>query len=847
MSGPFGSSPWLYNPGGGFYDYEIDGSLRFDSYDGSYLERNFSSTGNTKTFTVSFWFKRSRNNINEYLFAWGSSVNDRFHMDINTSGTFQIEGKSGGSTQVKMEGGPILADLSSWYHFVLRVDTTQSTASNRVRLYVNGELMTFNSNTYPGQNAILNYNNNGQFRIGRAGWDTNYFQGYMANFISVDGQSLDPTSFGKSKAGIWIPKEYSGSYGTNGFKLEFNGNTNDTSGNGHNLTAYNLNGSNDYVPDSPTNNFATWNLAQVWSQNNSTFPQVQQGGLRAYFTGFDVYKYITASQSIAPGTGKWYFEIRMANSLGSTNDIYSLGLISNGPDHTPRWLDTYGPQYAYISWRGNTGQRTLYLKDESVSQTTVSVANMTAGDIWQWAYDSDTGKLWVGNNNSWYGSGSPNPSTGTDPTYTFADNTRSLVLHAQGQNYNIGSVYMDLNCGQDSSFFGQRTAGGNSDANGIGDFVYAPPTGFLALCAANMPAPAIDPASDDTPEDYFNTVLWTGNSTSSQSITGVGFQPDFVWAKARPDNSGVNLIDAVRGATKNLKSSSTDNEQTVNTLTSFDSDGFTVGDGNGYDINKNGESVVGWCWLAGNGTTSNSTGSITTTVSANQDAGFSILTYTGNATSGATLGHGLASAPEMIITKFRQGGSPGSGWLWPVYHKDVGTGYYLRLQATDGRTSNSQTVQSVGASTYTIGNDGHINQASGNFVAYCFHSVEGYSKIGSYAGNGANKGPYVYTGFRPAFVFRKKFSASGSWYMQDNRRPGNNKTGTNQGQTGNEGRNWWIRANSTAAESTAFYGIEILSNGFRITTAEGDHNSTGVDYLYMAIAEQPFKYANARI
>ena len=323
----------------------------------------------------------------------------------------------------------------------------------------------------------------------------------------------------------------------------------------------------------------------------------------------------------------------------------------------------------------------------------------------------------------------------------------------------------------------------------------------------------------DDPSEFFNTVLWSGNS-STQSITGVGFQPDFVWLKSRTNSASHRLNDSNRGVNKQLASNSTDAESSFTTmLTSFDSDGFTLG--NNVGINGTGYTNVGWNWKANGGTTSsNSDGTITSTVQANTTAGFSIVTFTGTSTN-VTTGHGLNQAPEIFFAKSRVSNSTN----WNTYTSVIdGSLDYLFLNSTDaaGNASNSLPTSSV---LYT-------NQTDSS-VAYCFHSVKGYSKIGKYTGNGNADGTFVYTGFKPAWIMIHRTDSSGeNWQMFDNKRDG-----FNNGSSSNK----MLKANVSETEDSNSTGfLDLLSNGFKVRESAARHNASGGTYIYMAFAEHPF-------
>ena len=335
----------------------------------------------------------------------------------------------------------------------------------------------------------------------------------------------------------------------------------------------------------------------------------------------------------------------------------------------------------------------------------------------------------------------------------------------------------------------------------------------------------------DDPTIYFNTKPYAGNN-STQSITGVGFQPDWVWLKSRSDAGEHTLYDSVRGATKRLDSAATDSEDTVtNGLTSFDSDGFSLGAGG----NENSaSSIVSWNWKASGSTASNTDGTnITSTVSANTTAGFSIVSYTGSGTISDTVGHGLGTTPNVVIIKNRDTGTSG----WNVHHSSLSSGYNLQLQATSAQFNSTGQghIGTVGSSTFgfvagSSGND-QVNDSSEKYIAYCFAEKKGYSKFGSYTGNGSTSGTYVHLGFKPAFLMVKKSSASGSdWNLHHNKSPGFNVNDN------------YLAPNENAAEVTnnSYQIFDLLSNGFKCRGTGTGTNASGATHIYMAFAENPF-------
>jgi hypothetical protein len=482
---------------------------------------------------------------------------------------------------------------------------------------------------------------------------------------------------------------------------------------------------------------------------------------------------------------------------------------------------------------GATGCITTYYGDTRVNgtRTTSQFTSPSQGDIIQFAIDGSNNKVWFGINNTWVLSG--DPANGSNEIGTIT--TNSTV------GYDIGFIAqqnavstLTMNFGQDSTFAGDVTAGGNADANGFGDFKYAPPTGFLALCSGNLSvSDDIDPAQtdDDYPSKQFGAVLYTGNG-GSNAVTGLGFQPDLVWGKCRSHSQAGILIDSSRGQSL-LFSSLSNDEQTSNGpfMTSYDSDGFTLAS-SGSNPNDSGRTYVAWGWRANGGTTaSNSDGDITSTVQANTKAGFSIVQFTSNNTANQTVGHGLGAVPKFILVKPLTGG----GWSWWVYHIYNGTLGYFRLQDGDAFSSGTGGFGAhPTSSVFTMGAVGSSmpNNTSTPVIAYCWADVEGSSKFGIYTGNANADGPFVYTGFRPKLVAIKKGSGSNDWVVTDTAR-----------NTGNPASNV-LRWDDAAAESSSNREIDLLSNGFKPRTTNDVYNGSGGTYAYMAWGDVPFKYNN---
>jgi len=346
----------------------------------------------------------------------------------------------------------------------------------------------------------------------------------------------------------------------------------------------------------------------------------------------------------------------------------------------------------------------------------------------------------------------------------------------------------------------------------------------------------------DKPSDYFETLFYTGNASSPRTISGVGFSPDLVWCKNRTTANDNRLVDQVRGANKEISSNRTLAEYSNNSdgnLTSFNSDGFVITQGstNINNWNKNSDAYVVWSWKAGTSFTNDASGTGIGTIdsagSVNQDAGFSICSYTGTGSAG-TIKHGLSSTPNVIIIKKRSSDSGDNSWF--VYHDKVITAgasnrsfMLLDTAAALGANGSATTFTSVSSTTFGVGTDDIIGESSHTFIAYCFAEKQGYSKFGSYIGNGNADGTFIFTGLKPAFVMLKRTDAASQWRMWDNKR--NTFNVVNKALLPN--------AASEEQENTN-QNIDFLSNGFKIRAAYADTNTSGSPYIYMAFAENPF-------
>ena len=825
MSGPFGSSPWGYNPGGDFYSYTIDQSLRFNDNDSAYLSRTPASAGSLTTWTWSGWVKRG--NLAAGMPArgtiFGSSLtllgffNPTSGVAADNFGVYVTDGEDD-----RFMTNRVFRDTSAWYHFVVVLDTTNSTADDRFRLYVNGVRETsFSRADTITQNRTAGINATAAHAIGRQSpAASQYFDGYLAEINFIDGTALTADSFGEFKDGIWIPKNTSGlTFGTNGFYLPFDDSAaigDDESSNTNDWTVNNL-VATDVVPDSPTNNFPTFNLLKKY-WNPSYPPTISEGNLRTYTASN---YWATTLGTMGVSSGKWYAEFIV--TTGASAAVAAVGILDIGANNAVDSSNFIGYETNSVSYYGSNG--TKY-----ITSTASAYGNTWGlGDIIGVALDLDAGTVKFYKNNTVQNSGTAAASS-LSGTFVFG-----AAVYA--------TTAIVANFGQDSSFAGAGTKQNNADDNGIGDFYYAPPSGHLAVCSANLPTPTIVDGSEN-----FNTVLWTGDAAQTRSLSGLGFEPDFSWLKIRSGTTQDHqLYDVVRGAGsgKSLSSNTSAVEGTVNGfsdgdygyLSSFDADGFSVDDGavattGGY-VNYSGRTYVAWNWKAGGTAVSNTDGSITSQVSANTDAGFSIATFT-KGSGVETVGHGLSVAPDLLIVKRRNG--TGS---WFVYHSANTANPetdYLRLNSTNA-TADNDTVWGDTAPTTSVFSVGAAFNSSETLVCYAFHSVESYSKVGSYVGNGNADGTFVYTGHRPSFLLIKRTDANGTnWWIFDNKRSTFNVV--NDGIITNG-------ADAEFADNSSLL-IDFSSNGFKVRNTYGDLNTSGANHIFLSFAENPFKYANAR-
>jgi hypothetical protein len=756
--------------------YNISRSVRFRSSANAYFNRTPASAGNQQKWTWSGWVKRGSLGAQQ-LFAAGAGTvgSPECHINFEDNLNFQIY--DGSSNLAVVRSTAVYRDPSAWYHVVVAIDTTQATAANRALLYINGQAITsFVFSTYPTQNLNTQVNATTAHRISSSTRvNAYYYDGYLTEVNFIDGQALTPSSFGEtdSMTGVWKPKKYAGTYGTNGFYLNFSDNSaataaaigKDYSGNGNNWTPNNISVTAgvtyDSMLDVPTmwadggngrGNYATLNPLAFYATGASA----SNGNLRLTVTSSGG----NIRPSMGATSGKYYAEFTITDIGGNSGTSFSI--------------QTAGP-----SLQGSAIINAIYyVNGQTYNYATASFtsygASYTTGDVIGVAWDIDNKQVTFYKNNTSQGtlSGSAiTPSNATEPVVAFAATSGGT-----------GTTIVDQN-------FGQRP------------FAYTPPTGFKALNTQNLPDATIKKGNQ-----YFDATTYTGTG-SARSVTGLGFQPDLVWVKGRSVAYSHLLTDSVRGVSKRLISDSTAAEVTdTDTLTAFNSDGFSWGTGIGG--NQNAATYVAWQWKE------------------SVSAGFDIVTGTAPASGAFTVNHSLGVAPAMIILKDRTNAATN----WGVYHKNLlGNMYALQLNTTTAQYSNANNWNAstpTSTSFQSVAN-GIVNP-SGNYVAYLFAEVAGFSKFGSVTMNGSADGAFVFTGFLPKLVMLKRTDSTSNWIMWDTVRNTYNVVGAE------------LYPNLSNAESTVT-DMDILSNGFKMR-----NSGFSGTWIYAAWADSPFKNSLAR-
>ena len=776
------SNNLLLGAAGAGAGYTIDQSIRFNKTDNSGLTVT-PSAGNRDLFTLSVWFKLGLVTSTEYrtLFCADTSNTFQIYFLLTAQGDYLRVQDNG---VVIFDFSQSLRDPSAWYHLVYAYDSAQATAADRCKAYLNGEEVTdLTSVAYPAQNVDSKWNSAVVHGLGYRSATDNW-DGYLAEIHHIEGTALDPTSFGEyNDDGVWIPKAYTGSYGTNGFYItgatasdlgeDFSGNNNDFTSTGLATT--------DQMLDTPTDNWSTWNPTSGTWIYPATF---SDGNLTAIRSGSGTN--IVGSTISFPATGNWYAEFTI-DATGSGSHIWQVGIIE--VDDAERF-DTVEPRlgsgakgYAYTTnWSGTP----VPSKQNNGSSTS-------------------------------YGTG----GTATDVIGVHLNNGTLVFYH---NNVSQGTAYSSITGEYIFAWSGQ--SGAQVTANfGQKGFTYTPPSSAVAVTAANLATPSITDGSA-----HMQTLAYasTGTITAFVQDGNSQFEPGLVWEKSRNGANNHLWFDQVRGATNFIRSDTTNAENTVaDTLTSFNSNGFTAGaDSVNWGINYPGRNNVAWMWKANGAGSSNTDGSITSTVSADTTSGFSIIRWSGTGANG-TIGHGLGIQPSLYIVK-----NTATTNSWLVGSTLYSNTQFLILNATDALDTAAAIWNSAYPTSSVINlgsNAGSNGSGTNNMICYAFAEIPGYSSIGSYVGNGsATTGPFIWTGFRPAFVITKNITNAGDgWPIVDSKRsPFNTPNAT-------------VLANLSVAETTG-YQVDLYSNGFKPKSTDHSVNESGATIIYIAFAEHPF-------
>jgi hypothetical protein len=782
--------PWPVHPTGFFGArgdqdiYRIERSLRFNSADSAYLARTTSASFTSqRIFTFSFWCKRSSLTSAQSIFDRNQASNtNQFAVGFNSNDTFVIAARTSGTTTVSLNlvTSAVFRDTSAWYHFIVSVDNTQATLADRGKIYVNGILQSLGTQTAT-QNVDYHLLTGLTYDIGRTAiTNSQYFNGYLSEFHFIDGQALTPSNFGETDAitGRWRAKAYTGTYGNNGFYLSFKDNTSTTT------LGYDDAGSNDWTLNNFSVTAGAGNDSLVDSPTNYGTDTGVGGEVRGNYATLNPLD-IGPTSSLANGNLDFSSSSNVNLSIcRSTIGVFSgkwyweILVNSSAAANMVGVANSLSTLSQYLGQNANGWG--YYSDGQKFNNGSGSAygASFTTNDVIGVALDMDAGTLVFYKNNSSQGtafsglSGTIFPSVSDGGTAT----TANLIIN-----------------------FGQRP------------FAYTAPSGFKSLCTTNLPTPSIQ-----KPSKYMDVVAYTGTGASN-SISSLGFSPDLVWIKNRGTTTSHAIYDTTRGSQNQLSSDTTGDAVTSSTgLTSFDASGFTIGTST--LVNTSGTQYVAWAWDEA------------------PTAGMDVVAYTGNGAN-RTIAHNLGVAPKMIIVKARATASTDQGW--PVYHASNTAAPetdYLLLNGT-AATADLDTVWNDTAPTssvFSVGTNALVNTNNDTYIAYCFSEIEGYSKFGSYTGNGSADGVFVWCGFKPRYILIKcAGTAATNWIVHDTARNEINLSDKR------------LLPNSSIAEGSD-NEIDILSNGFKMRSADGSTNTNNSAHIFAAFAESPFKYARAR-
>jgi len=802
--------------------------------DDSHLSMTPASNGNRRVWTFSCWVKRMQLGAYSSMFSGGvggGGAVDYFLFWNDDTLCFT----NYNSSSYDIRTNAFFRDPTGWMHLVLAVDSTQGTASNRVKIYVNGSQMTsFADSTYPSQNYDFEINKAVTQKIGYNHY--NYLNGHIAEVNFVDGLQLTPTSFAYEsfQTGAWRPKKYEGAYGSNGYHLNFSDNSGvtattlgkDRSGQGNDFTSTGI-ATRDSRLDSPSNNFCTFNNIDVNVNNIGTY---EEGNLKVSMPSGN--NHMRTDSTMMPSSGKWYVELTFVSGYNSPDNTTHVGVISGNASRASSNNDGYN-QNNHNNSVAVCYQSGGVIKTQANSNILTGLPTFQNGDILGIALDLDNDKFFCSKNGTFFsnGTGTQDPVTGANPLYS-----GGVITSHKYNGFNIGikgysNQTMKANYGADSTFSGTTTAGGFKDDGGIGDFKYAVPAGFKAICSNNF-----SPGSSGgvyNPKKHFNVIKYAGDGT--QVVRGVGFEPGLVWVKNMNDTHHHQWHDINRGPTGGLiRSNSSLSAGSSYLFDSFDPDGFTTASGNITGVNNSGNDFTAACWKAGGAPVTNSEGTVSGSVSANPEAGFSIVKYTGSG-GHVTRGHGLGRKPKIILSKKT---NASGDWFvnlddtaFPEIDEDR---HYIILNSTavlDGPNGNiapavaPDNSAAITDTIYSIGGD--LNESGQSYINYLWAEIPGYSRFGTYRGNNNTNGQYVHCGFRPAWVMVRNIDVTSHWYICDNARDPLNLD-----------HKRYFEADDTDGGTANYEFFDWCATGFKCRAPGGSHqNASGNRILFMAFAE----------